>query len=76
MRRYQVQQVSFVNSLPNFSGKENENFNFFIEQRVNVDDLEQWDNLRKSVVLKLNGKDDVRNFISNDPVACKINDFH
>lgn len=76
MRRYQIQQVSLVNSLPNFSGNENEIFNFFIEQRVNVVDLEQWDNLRKLVVLKLNGKDEARNFIANDPAACKINDFY
>lgn len=70
-----MQQVSLVNSLPNFSGSKEENFKFFIEQIENLADLEQWDNHRKFVVLKLHCKDQALKFIANDPVASKINNF-
>lgn len=70
-----MQQVSLANSLPDLSGSKEENFKFFIEQIENLADLEQWDNRRKFVVLQLHCKDHALNFIANDPVASKINDF-
>lgn len=37
--------------------------------------MEQWDNHRKLVVLKLHCKDQALGLIANDPVSSKINDF-
>lgn len=70
-----MQQVSLLHSQPNFSGKKDEIFNFFFIELENLGNLEHWDNNRKLVVLKLNCKDQALNFIVNDPIAWKINDF-
>jgi len=64
--------ASLVNSMSTFDGS---NVRYFIKQFNDIANLEKWNAERKNVVFKLLCKGKALEYIINDPVASKTDDF-
>lgn len=60
---------SLANSLNSFSGENEENVKYFLEQIKAIANLEQWNEEKKILILKLNCKGKALKFLMDDPLA-------
>lgn len=66
---------SLANLIPTFSGKDNENIKFWLDQLIRIANFEKWNNEKKSIILRLHCRDKALQFLIDDPIASKENDF-
>lgn len=60
---------SLISAISPFNGEKSENISHFLENIHEIADIEQWDEKRKFLILKLNLQGRAKEFLNNDPKA-------
>lgn len=73
-KKTSIINMSLASALPTFSGEHDENISFFIDQMSQMADLEEWNEQRKSLVLKIQLRGKALKFVMENE-SCKNMSF-